>query len=127
MFRNKCPKCKSSNIIDQRWIYSFAPNSCKECDFQWEATIFIRLFFAVWILGLGAATITNIAKSEFFKSDSGAVVAFTYLGLLFLAPIISQRIAPFKIWGGSVMARKVVNFTCMGLIALFVVLYYVNA
>lgn len=125
--KNKCPKCKSKNIIDQRWLYPLSPNECNDCGLKWEPTVFLRVFLSAWISILVLSVITGAIKNEFFKSDFGVVVVFSFLTLLFIAPAINWYIHPYKVWGGSDILRKAVNFGCIGSIVLVAVLYYANA
>lgn len=125
--KNKCPKCKSKNIIDQRWLYPLSPNECNDCGLKWEPTIFFRVFLATWVSILALSVLTGSTNNEFFKSDFGAVVVFSYLALLFIAPAISWYIHPYKVWGGSDKLLKAINFGCMGSMIFVMVLYYANA
>ena len=125
--KNKCPKCKSKNIIDQRWLYPLSPNECSDCGLKWEPTWFARIFLAFWIVTFALAVSYGIHKNEFFQSPLGIVIVFGYLSLVFVAPIISAFIQPYKPWGGSVLARKIVNYGCLGAMLIVMGVYYANA
>jgi hypothetical protein len=124
--KKKCPKCKSKNIIDQRWLYPLSPNECNDCGLRWEPTWFSRIFLAAWCSILGLVVSTGLSKSEFFKSNLGAAAIFGYLALLFIAPVISAYVQPYKPWGGSAVTRKIVNYGCIGAMLVVMGVYYAN-
>lgn len=125
--KNKCPKCKSENIIDQRWLYPMSPNVCHDCGLKWEPTLFVRIFLPSWVLVLALAVVSGATKNEFWKSDLGAVVLFSYLALLLIAPTVGWYLHPYKVWGGSELVRKLVNYGCLGSMLVVAVFYYTNA
>ena len=103
------------------------PNVCNDCGLNWEPTLFARTFLASWFSILVLAVAFNITKNEFWKSDAGAVVFFSFMALLFVAPAIGWYVKPYKVWGGSLMVRRIINYGCLGTMALVIVFYFINA
>ena len=53
MLKQKCPRCKSTDIVDQRWIYAMTPNICNKRNYERESSVAFRLLMLFVIFGMG--------------------------------------------------------------------------
>ncbi len=125
--QSKCPKCKSSNILDQRSLYTSKPYECNDCGLKWEHSLFIRIFLACWVCIAGLSAAYGVAKNDFFNSNLGITVILGYLSLIFLVPIISWYFRLYKEWNGSEVRRKSVNYICIGSMLSVALIFYTSA
>ncbi len=122
----QCPKCKSKDILSERWLYAMTPNICQRCGFKWEQTVFFRLFVPVFMLG--TLCLTLLPKS-LNNTILGAVIILGYLSLILVVPGVLWLFKPYQEWDDRAVKRKLVNFTAYALLGIFGVfgVIYLNA
>ena len=109
----KCPRCKSTEVIFRSDIYAMSPNVCTECGLKWEATFFSRIFLILWIVGL--FVLVSLPAPSWLhmlgphKKHFLMIGLATYIGALFVIPLIAHLIEPYKEWSGSERERAIVN------------------
>lgn len=112
----KCPKCKSKDVLSERWLYAMTPNTCQQCGFKWEQTEFFRLFLPVFLLGL--LWLPSLPKS-LNNTVFGAVIILGYLSLILVVPSVLWFFKPYQEWGENFFRRRLVNFTAYALLGIF--------
>jgi len=123
IFINTCPRCKSSDIVDQAWIWATKPNNCNKCSYEWEHSKHARIMLPIYFLGFLLALKINPYLNEIpMKIVAVVVIAYFPLAVIYMAATKTFYIS----WNQNDKIRTFLNYGSLASLALISLWLYLT-